>query len=1205
MKRSMQLLRADNYLFVESAAEMTINNALEHSLPMFELLQERGGVQWSQVNKTLQLEQQPHRLQCYMQMMNMLVFRLFDHDYERLRVLVLSALHAQLCQYVNTDSQGLRQTPNSLPIANPQQPATDQQGSQLLSHAHTLVELNASPVGTNVTHTNNPLSVFSMGSTDPPRPPFPQQYSDNIVFDHKGGIFHGNGLTLIIPKGAIKRSDVVTLFISESLFGPFVFPSNCQGDVASSYYWIGVSESYHFQKPVQVEFEHYGACDPSHYQLLCCEDDDEPYTMRPVDYDVEIKVRDDISLCAFQTQHFCSYCLYHHCKDPKINRISAFYLKPKDFECLHWFKVEIWFSFAITLCIKRNKELYTKEGMVLHSSYIFEASCDKSSTNYFTLDYDKDITSWHLAHSGSKEIPTKQVNFYNYYTDMAKLKIVEESSLFPPRFVVHVARKSQCTVDLHTSMHVTLHDDNVKNMQPKFISFYLFGLASTNTNTSTDLSKDTSLYFIESHNCEENKPKFKDVELYLKHISSYWRKISIHLGISRYRISTINIDYPLVKDKCNKIIRIWLETTASPCWCHFVEALFICGLHGVAEEAKKHLQKKPSNINVTEGSPDTGEGSLSMKEELQISNVGDHGKATNPLSVMAQDNLDTPATGTDTTAETGNVQFTVSELLADLEAVCPLKDSNVMSHMCDYNGGKLISKDGSIKITVPKGAIRKGDLVLLGTATNLFSSFMLPSKCHANMVSPYYWIRVTGLYHFQIPVQVEFEHYGGCDPSHYQLLCCEDDDESYIMRPVDCELRFKIQGGTFWCAFQAQQFCSYCLHHGCSDPMINKIGVYFLKPKKFQCLDFFTVEIWFSFPSNHCLRRNRKLYSNRNMVLGFGCGYIFEASCEESSGAYFSLGYDDKIDGWDIDHSLSKKILAKRVNFYNYYTNAAELEASEEGSLFPPRFVVNVVKNSKCTTNLNTNITVSLHNNEDEPVDPIKFKLFVPLSLMATQSSTTEPVTNTRDGNSPTSQLPVVGDHCCDNNRPKLTDLLKYKTNIATRWKEVALNLKIPEDKVSIINADYPNLEEKCYHMFETWLEAVSVCWCNLIEALYACDVGLHKVAEEVKVHLKYDNTSVASPDTNHAKYDFTLFLQDIPKDKLMYFTTCLLPKASAMTVIKDIRCSRGNKEESINKVCEEFLKQEDPSWTKIHRALQKAKCDDLADIVEVCFLPT
>ena len=37
------------------------------------------------------------------------------------------------------------------------------------------------------------------------------------------------------------------------------------------------------------------------------------------------------------------------------------------------------------------------------------------------------------------------------------------------------------------------------------------------------------------------------------------------------------------------------------------------------------------------------------------------------------------------------------------------------------------------------------------------------------------------------------------DPSHYQLLCCKDDDKSYTMQPVDYSLRFKVQGDVSWC----------------------------------------------------------------------------------------------------------------------------------------------------------------------------------------------------------------------------------------------------------------------------------------------------------------------------------------------------------------------------------------------------------------------
>ena len=175
-------------------------------------------------------------------------------------------------------------------------------------------------------------------------------------------------------------------------------------------------------------------------------------------------------------------------------------------------------------------------------------------------------------------------------------------------------------------------------------------------------------------------------------------------------------------------------------------------MHDVVEEAKKHLQISPSNVIV--GSPDTGKGSLKKnpKEKLQKealqkppSNVNTEAPNTSKGSLYAReelqessvdidehkqvsgaalDDLKKPApipVGADTTAETGNVQFTVNDLMqlsADLEAVCPLKDSKVMLHTCDYNGGILISKDGSLKITVPRGAIRRGDLVLFSTATD-------------------------------------------------------------------------------------------------------------------------------------------------------------------------------------------------------------------------------------------------------------------------------------------------------------------------------------------------------------------------------------------------------------------------------------------------------------------------------------------------------
>ena len=119
--------------------------------------------------------------------------------------------------------------------------------------------------------------------------------------------------------------------------------------------------------------------------------------------------------------------------------------------------------------------------------------------------------------------------------------------------------------------------------------------------------------------------------------------------------------------------------------------------------------------------------------------------------------------------------------LSDFEIKCPLSKTNAVSGSCDHNGGVLTSKNGDINITVPAGAIEYRDCVKFYIATDLYGPYALPSQCQNNLISPFYWIGVSGLYHFQKPAQVEFEHFGASDPSHYQLLSCEDDDESYTM----------------------------------------------------------------------------------------------------------------------------------------------------------------------------------------------------------------------------------------------------------------------------------------------------------------------------------------------------------------------------------------------------------------------------------------
>ena len=283
--------------------------------------------------------------------------------------------------------------------------------------------------------------------------------------------------------------------------------------------------------------------------------------------------------------------------------------------------------------------------------------------------------------------------------------------------------------------------------------------------------------------------------------------------------------------------------------------------------------------------------------------------------------------------------------------------------------------------------LRDGDyLFKLSLASDLYGPFVLPSKHQADVVSPYYWIGVSGSYHFQKPVQVEFQHFAvvtACDPSHNQLLCCEDDDKSYIMRPaVSCNPKFTVQDDISWCTFNSDNFCSYRLHRGCKDPGINRITAFYLKTENYQYLTHFTAEIWFSLNINQCLRRNEELYTKQGLVLDHKCSCNFKAACDKDSTSYFTLTYPEEINGWDVEHSRSKIIETKDINFYNNYTNEEHLKVNEDNWLFPERFIVNVRK--KCNTDLNTKIMIALHKNEGETPESILFRLFVQISLTDT-----------------------------------------------------------------------------------------------------------------------------------------------------------------------------------------------------------------------------
>ena len=574
------------------------------------------------------------------------------------------------------------------------------------------------------------------------------------------------------------------------------------------------------------------------------------------------------------------------------------------------------------------------------------------------------------------------------------------------------------------------------------------------------------------------------------------------------------------------------------------------------------------------------------------------------------------------------------EMSASLGIECPLPSKTILTSTCDHNGGVITIKDG-LKISIPKNAIRVGDIITFYVALSLYGPFILPLE---HLASPYYWIGVSGSstesYHFQRPIEVEFEQYRACNnPSHYQLLCCEDNDKTYTVQPVNKVLEFTVQDDKSLCRFQTNHFCSYCLSNSseddkCKNCSTYRIAVLYLKPRNDKPLGGdYKVQIWFIYDVNKCLIRATELYETEDMEV-FSSKHI-EACCDKNSTDFFSLEYDRTVNDWHIDHTLTTEIKTKEVNFYNKYEKAEHLQASEENKLFPPRFILHIRHSKCCNTYLDTNIYIYLCNNrEDKKLELLKFKIFRECPTMVVSRCPTNIHDVSKCSSSESDYDIIEPKHSCAKNKPKLKELLKYVERYASRWKLIAVQLNIPAGRIAIIQQNNTSdVEESCLNMFTFWLENQKFpCWCKFIKAL--CTVGLHDVAHIVNEHFKQlcknkDKSDIQNdheilpykleplkriPDMcDNNKRDDDPFLKQlarvfkvIPEYSWHDIVTCLFEDGGA-DVIKDISHSSDRKEK-IKKICEAFLKENNPSWSKVIRALKEADCKE-AEIIEMFIL--
>ena len=66
--------------------------------------------------------------------------------------------------------------------------------------------------------------------------------------------------------------------------------------------------------------------------------------------------------------------------------------------------------------------------------------------------------------------------------------------------------------------------------------------------------------------------------------------------------------------------------------------------------------------------------------------------------------------------------------------------------------------------------------------------------------------------------------------------------------------------------------------------------------------------------------------------------------------------------------------------------------------------------------------------------------------------------------------------------------MCRHYEAVSSCWKELALEVDFPYETINRINKDHDNIKDKCYDMFNTWLQrSPNACWCHIVNALKQC----------------------------------------------------------------------------------------------------------------------
>ena len=173
----------------------------------------------------------------------------------------------------------------------------------------------------------------------------------------------------------------------------------------------------------------------------------------------------------------------------------------------------------------------------------------------------------------------------------------------------------------------------------------------------------------------------------------------------------------------------------------------------------------------------------------------------------------------------------------------------------DCNGGELFIKEHAVKITIPVGAIAKGDVVQLEAAASPVGLYNIPEGYHP--ISVYVLLEASYLFKKKLKVEIEHDIVVSKDTDISKLCVLTTGKEVLYhgqkwlkMYKDNCEHQYKVNEST--CSLFTDHFCSKCLAYIDTIKIPKRVMIYHYLPEDYKSETEVICEICICFDLTFC-----------------------------------------------------------------------------------------------------------------------------------------------------------------------------------------------------------------------------------------------------------------------------------------------------------------------------------------------------------------